>query len=72
MRHKVAGHRLGRSTGQRTALRRNLMTEFFRHERIRTTRAKADAIRGETERHHLRQEGNARRISGAAPPPPHA
>ena len=50
MRHMVAGHRLGRSTGQRTALRRNLMTEFFRHERIRTTRAKADAIRGETER----------------------
>lgn len=50
MRHRVAGHKLGRSTGQRTALRRNLITEFFRHERIRTTRAKADAIRGAAER----------------------
>ncbi len=50
MRHKVAGRKLGRSSAQRTALRRNLMTEFFRHERIRTTRAKADAIRGESER----------------------
>jgi large subunit ribosomal protein L17 len=50
MRHKVAGYRLGRSTGQRTALRRSLVTEFFRHERIRTTRTKADAIRGAAER----------------------
>jgi large subunit ribosomal protein L17 len=50
MRHKVAGYRLGRSTGQRTALRRTLVTEFFRHERIRTTRTKADAIRGAAER----------------------
>lgn len=50
MRHKVAGHKLGRSSGQRTALRRTLITEFFRHERIRTTRAKADAIRGAAER----------------------
>ncbi len=50
MRHRVAGRKLGRSTGQRTALRRTLITEFFRHERIRTTRAKADAIRGAAER----------------------
>jgi large subunit ribosomal protein L17 len=50
MRHKVAGYKLGRSTGQRTALRRTLVTEFFRHERIRTTRTKADAIRGAAER----------------------
>jgi large subunit ribosomal protein L17 len=50
MRHQVAGHKLGRSSGQRTALRRNLMTELFRHERIRTTRAKADSIRGAAEK----------------------
>jgi large subunit ribosomal protein L17 len=31
------------------ALFRNLMTELFRHERIRTTRAKAQAIRSEAE-----------------------
>ncbi len=50
MRHQVAGHKLGRSSGQRTALRRNLMTELFRHERIRTTRAKADSIRSAAEK----------------------
>ena len=50
MRHKVAGRKLGRSTGQRNALRRNLLTELFRHERIRTTRAKATAVRGEAEK----------------------
>jgi len=50
MRHRVAGHKLGRSTGQRNALRRNLVTELFRNERLRTTRAKADAVRGTAER----------------------
>jgi large subunit ribosomal protein L17 len=50
MRHQVAGKRLGRSSGHRKALRRNLITELFRHERIRTTRAKAVAIRSEAEK----------------------
>lgn len=50
MRHRKAGHKLGRSSGQRTALRRNLMTELFRHERIRTTRAKADSVRNAAEK----------------------
>jgi large subunit ribosomal protein L17 len=50
MRHKVAGYRLGRSKAARIALRRNLIKQFFTHERIRTTRAKAAAIRGEAER----------------------
>lgn len=49
MRHRVAGRRLNRSSAHRAALRRNLMTELFRHERIRTTRAKALAIRSEAE-----------------------
>jgi large subunit ribosomal protein L17 len=50
MRHQVAGYKLGRSKAARIALRRNLMKQFFTHERIRTTRAKAAAIRGEAER----------------------
>jgi large subunit ribosomal protein L17 len=50
MRHQVSGYRLGRTTGARKALRRNLIKQFFIHERIRTTRAKANAIRGEAER----------------------
>jgi len=49
MRHSISGYRLGRSTGARLALRRNLMKQFFTHERIQTTRAKAAAIRGEAE-----------------------
>jgi large subunit ribosomal protein L17 len=50
MRHQVAGYRLGRSKAARIALRRTLIKQFFTHERIRTTRAKAAAIRGEAER----------------------
>ena len=50
MRHRIAGVHLGRSSGHRTALRRNLITEFLRTEKIRTTRAKAAAIRGQAER----------------------
>jgi len=50
MRHQVAGYRLGRSKSARIGLRRNLIKQFFTHERIRTTRAKAAAIRGEAER----------------------
>jgi large subunit ribosomal protein L17 len=50
MRHQIAGDRLGRSTGARLALRRNLIKQFFTHERITTTRAKAAAIRGDAER----------------------
>lgn len=49
MRHRVAGKHLGRSVGQRNALRRTLITQLFEHERIVTTRAKADAIRGTAE-----------------------
>jgi large subunit ribosomal protein L17 len=49
MRHSVAGYRLGRTKGARIALRRNLIKQFFIHERIRTTKAKAAAIRGEAE-----------------------
>ncbi len=50
MRHRVAGKKLGRPVGHRTALRRTLVTELFRHGRIRTTRAKAEAVRGQAEK----------------------
>jgi large subunit ribosomal protein L17 len=50
MRHQVAGYKLNRTKGARIALRRNLIKQFFAHERIRTTETKAAAIRGEAER----------------------
>ncbi len=60
MRHRVAGYRLSRPKDQRTALRRNLVKQLFEHERIETTRTKADAIRGQAERLiTLAKRGNA-------------
>ena len=50
MRHRIAGRRLNRSASHRVALFRNLMTELFRHGRIRTTKAKALAVRPQAER----------------------
>ncbi len=60
MRHQVAGKKLGRSTAHRNALRKNLIKELFRHERIRTTKAKAQAVRAPAERLiTLAKRGNA-------------
>lgn len=50
MRHSVAGKKLGRKKDVRTALRRILVNQLFEYERIETTRAKAQAIRGQAER----------------------
>jgi len=50
MRHQVAGLKLNRTKSGRIALRRNLIKQLLVHERIRTTQAKATAIRGETEK----------------------
>ena len=50
MKHRVAGRTLGRSMGQRNALRRTLITQLMAHERIETTEAKAKAIRSEAEK----------------------
>lgn len=50
MRHKVAGYKIGRSKDARAALRRTMMKQLITHERIRTTRAKAEALRGPLER----------------------
>ncbi len=50
MRHRVAGKKLNRSSGQRRALLRNLVSALILHGRIETTLAKAQAIRGQTEK----------------------
>lgn len=50
MAHAKAGHKLGRKSDHRRSMFRNLMTELFRHERIRTTEAKAKAIQSESEK----------------------
>jgi large subunit ribosomal protein L17 len=50
MRHQVTGKKLGRSKDERVALRRIMVSQLFDHERIQTTRAKAEAVRGQAER----------------------
>jgi len=45
MRHNKAGRRLGRTTSHRTAMFRNMVTSFLKHERITTTDAKAKELR---------------------------
>jgi large subunit ribosomal protein L17 len=65
MRHKVAGKKLGRHVGPRTALRRILVNQLIEHERIRTTRAKAQAIRNQAEKLiTLAKRGNAAENAG--------
>lgn len=68
MRHGVAGRKLSRPTGHRLALYRNLMTELVRHERIRTTEAKAKEIQAQVEKiitFGKRGDLHARRLVGA-------
>jgi large subunit ribosomal protein L17 len=50
MRHRISGKKLGRNSGQRKALALSLTTALLTHGRIKTTRAKADFVRGKTER----------------------
>jgi large subunit ribosomal protein L17 len=50
MRHQVAGFKLSRSKDERDNLRRVLIGQLFEHERIKTTRTKALAIRSEAEK----------------------
>lgn len=65
MKHKIAGKILGRKSGPRTALRRILVKQLFEFERIRTTRAKAEAIRGQAEKLiTLAKRGNAAENAG--------
>ena len=50
MRHRIAGRKLGRRTGHRRALYRNLVTDLLKHEKIVTTEAKAKEVRGMAEK----------------------
>lgn len=50
MRHRIAGRKLSRGKDERTALRRILIGQLIDHERIQTTKAKAEAVRGQAER----------------------
>ena len=45
MKHRIGFNRLGRKSGHRKALYRNMLEALFRYERIKTTKAKAREIR---------------------------
>ncbi len=45
MRHKVSGRKFDRAGDERAALLRGLVTDLLRHERMRTTEAKAKEAR---------------------------
>jgi large subunit ribosomal protein L17 len=50
MRHRVAGRKFDRSTPQRQALFRGLVTDLLRYEKVQTTEAKAKEVRGMAEK----------------------
>jgi large subunit ribosomal protein L17 len=50
MRHAVKSRRFDRPTDQRLALFRGLVTQLLMHEQIKTTEAKAKAVRGLAEK----------------------
>lgn len=49
MRHQKTRHKLSRSASHRKALLRNLCKEVIEHERIKTSEAKAKAVKPEVE-----------------------
>jgi len=50
MRHRVAGRKLSRDWEHRLAMRRNLVSSLFEHERVSTTLEKAKEVRGFAEK----------------------
>jgi len=50
LRHRVAGNRMSMPEPRRRSARRNLMAGLIRYDRIKTTEARARAIRGEIEK----------------------
>lgn len=50
MKHKIGYNRLGRKTAHRKSMTRNMLTSFFRYEKIRTTKAKALVVRRAAEK----------------------
>jgi large subunit ribosomal protein L17 len=50
MKHQMhTGGKLGRSGPQRNAMLKTMITQMIQHERIQTTQAKAQYVRGELE-----------------------
>ena len=49
MAHQIGGRKLGRKTGPRKALYRNLIVSVLRYEQIKTTEARAKEVRGQVE-----------------------
>jgi large subunit ribosomal protein L17 len=50
MRHRKTRHKLSRDKAHRKALLKNLSRQLIEHERIRTSQAKAKAVKPEVER----------------------
>jgi len=50
MRHQKTRHKLSRDSAHRKALVRNLCKEVIEHERIKTSQAKAKAVKPEVEK----------------------
>jgi large subunit ribosomal protein L17 len=68
MRHHIAGKRLSRDAGHRKALAANLTKSLIQHERITTTLAKAQFVRGHVERMiTLAKRGLAKADAGNKP-----
>jgi large subunit ribosomal protein L17 len=68
VRHRVAQRKLGRPTGHRVSMIRNLMTSLIRHERLKTTAPRASELRREIEKLIGTARGNdlhARRLVAA-------
>lgn len=67
MRHRKKGRELSRTRSHKRAMLRNMATSLFRHERIRTTEAKAKELRPFAERLiTLARKGDlhSRRVAG--------
>jgi large subunit ribosomal protein L17 len=50
MRHRRTRHKLSRDTAHRRSLLRNLSRDLLEHERIKTSQAKAKAVKPEVEK----------------------
>jgi large subunit ribosomal protein L17 len=50
MRHRKVRHKLSRDASHRRSLLRNLSRELIQHERIKTSQAKAKAVKPEVEK----------------------
>jgi large subunit ribosomal protein L17 len=67
MKHKIGFNRLSRTPSHRKSLHRNMVTSLFRHERVKTTKAKAQAVRRTAEKLITRAKEDSvhnRRLAG--------